>query len=844
MRKLYSLLLCTLLTVIGFSANAFTITIKADPELIETIQVGSSADIIDSKCIREFSVEGTLNTFDFTGPYIYVQVVPKANVKYTAVSTNADGSKSANISMLVNKKTTSKGSISVATYDGGTVEVDASKYEMASFTLNLSGSKDKLKMMIGTSRKYPGLGTTSYECETTDYVRLIPVGVEKFYKVLLNDTPKNIIDNMGSLEYSFTGLKTGDVITVETDYPDVKRDVSISINHKEAIKSFTVDGVETDWETTQAVQAGSIVRVELDVNNNIINKTEDGKNKAYLNGELIPNFYTAYSTVVDETDLAFEFEVTPIVRDKQFTLKVDPTLTAAYRIANNSMFTLDQGCDTVIKYGDLELPISIDTESTSSSTSDTRVRFAYINDVLVDHDFSSLKLTNDNLKDGDVVFIDFQKPYITVVSAVADHDKFVTELYGSQVTLDSDSTQFYMKDEQDVDSIKFYGVGNYRVDAVLVNGVRAEGVDGVFGFKPKNLTVYEVLVSYVPANFTINVNDAAHLMFGGAIYGDELIALEDGENQIDLNNYTEQSEELLILAPVRDTQYRFASLKYNGKEFITSDDVEQSYGFSFMPKVGDVIDVEIIKVPRNNEALVYVCGLDSVINFYIADVIGENKMIDKVVDKAYNVVNFNKYDLPMLVCWDKLLGENTAPYAYINDESIEFQRGADLSVANGDIVKIFFANEAPQALNLKFNVIGSENSPVVVVDSIVTVNFAAEAAPAAIAAKEAAQGTLFSKTVLPGTMMQFSAPGSDTYNDIVVNGEKIENAESGIYKYTVDADMTIDIYANDAKYETTAISGISTEAGATVIYNLQGIKVNGDNLPAGVYIINGKKVRK
>lgn len=40
----------------------------------------------------------------------------------------------------------------------------------------------------------------------------------------------------------------------------------------------------------------------------------------------------------------------------------------------------------------------------------------------------------------------------------------------------------------------------------------------------------------------------------------------------------------------------------------------------------------------------------------------------------------------------------------------------------------------------------------------------------------------------------------------------------------------------------TGIGSINVENGNDVIYNLQGVRMNGDRLPAGIYIINGKKV--
>lgn len=42
--------------------------------------------------------------------------------------------------------------------------------------------------------------------------------------------------------------------------------------------------------------------------------------------------------------------------------------------------------------------------------------------------------------------------------------------------------------------------------------------------------------------------------------------------------------------------------------------------------------------------------------------------------------------------------------------------------------------------------------------------------------------------------------------------------------------------------DTSGVSGIEAENGPAVIYNLQGIQVKNNNLPAGIYIINGKKV--
>ena len=52
-------------------------------------------------------------------------------------------------------------------------------------------------------------------------------------------------------------------------------------------------------------------------------------------------------------------------------------------------------------------------------------------------------------------------------------------------------------------------------------------------------------------------------------------------------------------------------------------------------------------------------------------------------------------------------------------------------------------------------------------------------------------------------------------------------------------------YAIEVSYvngpATSGIEGVDAESGETVIYNLQGIRIKGDKLPAGVYIVNGRK---
>lgn len=87
-------------------------------------------------------------------------------------------------------------------------------------------------------------------------------------------------------------------------------------------------------------------------------------------------------------------------------------------------------------------------------------------------------------------------------------------------------------------------------------------------------------------------------------------------------------------------------------------------------------------------------------------------------------------------------------------------------------------------------------------------------------------------------------------NDVVLNLGK--ELEPGMYYVTLrEAQVVVDGEPNEAvsdytfsvvEGETGAIDSIGADSNTKVIYNLNGVKVNENNLKAGVYIINGKKV--
>lgn len=75
-------------------------------------------------------------------------------------------------------------------------------------------------------------------------------------------------------------------------------------------------------------------------------------------------------------------------------------------------------------------------------------------------------------------------------------------------------------------------------------------------------------------------------------------------------------------------------------------------------------------------------------------------------------------------------------------------------------------------------------------------------------------------------------------------------SETGVYVFNIlqgafigtEGNMSVEISKEYKIDGSDAIETIATENGETTIYNLQGVRVNAEKLPAGIYIINGKKV--
>lgn len=178
---------------------------------------------------------------------------------------------------------------------------------------------------------------------------------------------------------------------------------------------------------------------------------------------------------------------------------------------------------------------------------------------------------------------------------------------------------------------------------------------------------------------------------------------------------------------------------------------------------------------------------------------------------GYTLIEYGAFDCPFQ------LGFYPEPDVYINGtlaENIYGNYPALDDLASGSVIKVF--GKGTEVPTYQLTITDTSNGAVAVMADYVN----------AIESSSA--------QVLGTTDIEF-VNDSDINYVIKVNGTEVTPNANGrlITTITGDAAITID--------ELTGIEGISADDTETIIYNLQGIRVNNPN--NGIFIVNGKKVR-
>lgn len=357
-------------------------------------------------------------------------------------------------------------------------------------------------------------------------------------------------------------------------------------------------------------------------------------------------------------------------------------------------------------------------------------------------------------------------------------------------------------------------ITDYKLNSFKVNG------NEPYFYSPYSFTVKEATIIEVDAHkygtvkATLDIDNPDNVVvYKGYSYENNIITLNPGENEIELS----ETNALIQIKAVSGSYITSVT----ADEMSISADYESKYNVNVTE--GMKIVVKSGTIDRNKTAVIYIDDLSKA-PYGNSLNRADNSNIDLV--NGYNEIKFYDGDNPFRLSF---YGVESAT-AYKNNETFSGVYGGasyELSLTDGDVIKIFLASN-PEMLEAELTAgDGVDASKVAVtMDRIVTVTDWAG-----------------KHNTLPGTEISIK-PADDYDICVAVDGENVTADADGAFTVIVSKNTTI---AVSLPVET-GINAVDAEkldnAG---VYNMQGVRVgNADmkHLPAGVYIINGKKVVK
>lgn len=357
-------------------------------------------------------------------------------------------------------------------------------------------------------------------------------------------------------------------------------------------------------------------------------------------------------------------------------------------------------------------------------------------------------------------------------------------------------------------------ITDYKLNSFKVNG------NEPYFYSPYSFTVKEATIIEVDAHkygtvkATLDIDNPDNVVvYKGYSYENNIITLNPGENEIELS----ETNALIQIKAVSGSYITSVT----ADEMSISADYESKYNVNVTE--GMKIVVKSGTIDRNKTAVIYIDDLSKA-PYGNSLNRADNSNIDLV--NGYNEIKFYDGDNPFRLSF---YGVESAT-AYKNNETFSGVYGGasyELSLTDGDVIKIFLASN-PEMLEAELTAgDGVDASKVAVtMDRIVTVTDWAG-----------------KHNTLPGTEISIK-PAEDYDICVAVDGENVTADADGVFTVIVSKNTTI---AVSLPVET-GINAVDAEkldnAG---VYNMQGVRVGNagmKHLPAGVYIINGKKVVK
>lgn len=520
------------------------------------------------------------------------------------------------------------------------------------------------------------------------------------------------------------------------------------------------------------------------------------------------NFSLYISDYTNEGSYKIETGNLEAMRTASVTLKVDePSAVTLTRSWTQETVTPTQ-TETVVKY----VP-GKETPFTLRSANGKNFYKVTVGETEIPGSYGSYYLSNIN--DGDVIDVQVNYPDIkkqlTFNLSDGCEEGFITGVKVDGVALENwQSAQVQLGATVEVS----FNQTGYNISKFNMNG-KTIGSYGSY-YSPYSFTMLDDVTFDVEANpyakvpMTIKVAKAEYIVAYTGYNQSNAIALNDGETTIQL---MENEGPLKIVASSLAT---ISSVTQDGSPL--SKDYSNIYN---VPVVANsVIEVVAEEIRRDNMFVFYfdspAKASDQSNGLYGYSLRAENSRREVTLNEGYNEVKYGTaVDGKFMFTVNN--GKTSNVFLYVNGVEPTFTSdymSYYFTPENGDVLKCF-VGERPESYSLTFDV-EEGLTPEVTVDKVTRLE--------SLDASNVFQGTCVSVTPAEGQSYSVKA------NDQTIT------AEDGVFNLTVNADTQIKIAKDDS-----AVTEIEAEGASKEVYNLQGIRVNPDNLPAGIYIINGKK---
>jgi hypothetical protein len=359
---------------------------------------------------------------------------------------------------------------------------------------------------------------------------------------------------------------------------------------------------------------------------------------------------------------------------------------------------------------------------------------------------------------------------------------------------------------------------DYKFNSFSVNG-SSQYFYGNYSTTVSNESGYEFAIDahkYGVLNYSISVEDpTAITAYNGYSYNNNVITLTSGVNELTIS---ENSPYIQIVA---NSGCTISSIKdQNGNDYTSSYSITVTEGMQLTVVAG--------KIVRDKVLTVNVHDLDKAPQYFsfVRSVYGSRDAI--TLTEGTNTINF--YD-----------GDNNFGMSNMSDNGSVFQNKLPVALsygsgyftfADGDVLDVYFDDNA-ETCKVEFEINDYQSY------NIVT-NFGG------LTVRSWEEGL----NVLPGAAFQIATTINDTTAEqrdvmVTVNGKELEDSDNdGYYDITINEDSKVVISAKS----TTGVSSIVANTVNGTVYNLQGVAIIRNasaeqiaNLPAGLYIVNGKK---